>query len=243
MKPLSVLPIQTPVFRARADLHGFIVQVVPRTAVSERMVLAVTSKIVSLAENMLVPRDETDKASLVQREADVYLGEIGHGCHLTVKSGLLMASAGIDESNSEGGEFILYPKDPFASAARLWWDLKKTWELKELGIVITDSHTTPLRRGVTGVCLSFAGFRAVRNLIGTSDLFGRPLKVTQMNFADGLAAAAVMVMGEGAESQPIALIENSAVEFSDEWKAEEIEISLEEDLYGPLLRSFQKVLP
>ena len=154
-----------------------------------------------------------------------------------------MPSAGIDESNSETGEYILYPKDPFASAHNLWAALRETWKIKNLGVLITDSHTTPLRRGVTGICVSYAGFSAVRNMVGTEDLFGRPLRMTQMNFADGLAAAAVMLMGEGAESQPMALIENAAVQFCQRIDPSEIAIPLEEDLYYPLLRSFQSAKP
>ena len=210
----------------------------PRPLIQEGIVLAVTSKIVSLAENRLVSRSTIDKKTLVQKEADTYLGEIGHGCFLTIKSGLLIPSAGIDESNSVNGDFIIFPKNPFLSAQNLLQDLRKIWNLKNLGLVITDSHTTPLRRGVTGICLSYAGFNAVRNLIGSRDLFGRELKMTQMNFADGLAASAVMLMGEGAESRPLVVIENSAVEFCETTRTDEINIPLEEDLYFPLLQTF-----
>lgn len=236
-KPFSVLPIQTEIFRPWDKLAEFIVNSVPSDLVCENMTIAVTSKIVSLAEGRLVNKSLYSKVDLVQREADVYLGEIGHGCHLTVKSGLLMASAGIDESNSETNEFILYPKNPFLSATNLWRDLKNIWKIDRLGVILTDSHTTPLRRGVTGVCLSYAGFQAVRSLIGTPDLFGRPLKMTQMNLADGLAASAVMVMGEGSERRPIAVLQNAPIEFTDSWQVEEFQIPLEEDLYSPLFKS------
>jgi F420-0:gamma-glutamyl ligase len=90
---------------------------------------------------------------------------------------------------------------------------------------------------VTGVCLSYSGFRAVRNLVGSPDLFGRELRMTRMNLADGLAAAAVMMMGEGDESRPLAVIENAEVEFSEDTQPEELRISPEEDLYAPLLSS------
>jgi F420-0:gamma-glutamyl ligase len=56
-----------------------------------------------------------------------------------------------------------------------------------------------------------------------------------MNYADGLAAAAVMMMGEGAEARPLAVIENAEVQFSEEVTKEELQIPLEEDLYYPLL--------
>ena len=236
MKPLIVHPIQTPIFHPGADLAQFVMRAVPKSMIQENVVLAVTSKIVSLAENQLVKTSSIDKKSLVESEADIFIGEIGYGCFLTVKDGLLIPSAGIDESNSETGDYILFPKDPFFSAETLRLQLKESWHLKNLGVIITDSHTTPLRRGVTGIALSYAGFRGVRNLVGTKDLFGRELRMTQMNFVDGLAGVAVMMMGEGAEARPLAMIENAEIEFCEKINREEIQIPLEEDLYFPLLK-------
>jgi coenzyme F420-0:L-glutamate ligase len=241
MKPLQVHPLRTPIFRRQGDLAAFIDKATPRELIHEGVIVVVTSKIVSLAENRLVAREGMDKQDLVKREADLFIGEIGHGCSLTVKEGLLIPSAGIDESNSETGDFILFPADPYASAENLRRQLQKAWDVRTLGVILTDSHTSPLRRGVTGICLSFAGFKALRNLVASPDLFGRELRMTQMNLADGLAAAAVMMMGEGAESQPLALIQNASVEFAEESDAEDLAIPLEEDLYYPLLKAFMRV--
>lgn len=243
MKAFSVLPVETEIFHCGEDLADFIFRFVPAAAVREKMILAVTSKIVSLAEKRLAPASE-DKKNLVRQEADLYLGDIGYGCHLTVKHHLLIPSAGIDESNSEQGDFILYPQDPFASAEKLWRELKKRWNLAQLGVLLTDSHTSPLRRGVTGVGLSYWGFRGVRNMVGTQDLFGRELKMTQLNFVDGLAASAVMLMGEGQEKRPLALLYDSDVEFSDTTTPAELLMPLKEDLYYPLLEALhQKLSP
>ncbi len=201
------------------------------------MVVAITSKIVSLAENRLVARESVSKADLVRRESDRFYGEIGHGCFLTVKHGLLIASAGIDESNSAGGEYILYPEDPYRSARELWTQLREIWNVNELAVVLTDSRTMPLRRGVTGISLSYWGFRALRNLVGQPDIFGREMRMTQMNLADGIAGAAVMMMGEAAEQTPIALIEGMDLEFTPSIPPDEIGIPYEEDLYYPVLKA------
>lgn len=242
MGPLSIQVIQTKIFREGESLTEFIVNSVSRELVSEGMVLAVTSKIVSLHEGRHLKKSETSKRALIEQEADVFLGEIAHGCCLTVKEGLLIATAGIDESNSEAGNYILYPRDPFRSALGLWAHLREAWGLEHLGILLTDSHTSALRRGVTGISLSHAGFRALKDMIGKKDLFGRSLRMTQVNCADGLAAAAVMMMGEGDECQPLALIKNAPVDFlkcADEMNAQEIRVPLQDDLYFPLLKAFQ----
>ena len=113
----------------------FIVSSVPSDLVHEGMLIAVTSKIVSLSEGRIVPKSSIDKGALVRREADVFLGEAGYGCMLTIKEGLFIPSAGIDESNSAGGDYILFPEKPFESARLLWEGLRARWGLSELGVM------------------------------------------------------------------------------------------------------------
>jgi F420-0:gamma-glutamyl ligase len=236
LKSLSVQPIQTRVFKRAENLIPFIVESVPQALIREEMVLTVTSKIVSLSENRLVPHGEVDKKTLVEREADHFLGEVAYGCFLTVKHGLFIPSSGIDESNSENGDYILFPVDPFASARTLWTELRKAWRLQRLAIVITDSHTTPLRRGVTGISLAHFGFHAIKNLVGTPDIFGRTLEVTSMNLADGLASSTVMMMGEGREQTPLAVAHGVELQFAETGSAREVAIPLKDDLYYPFFK-------
>ena len=80
-------------------------------------------------------------------------------------------------------------------------------------------------------------------IVGTKDLFGRELRMTQMNFVDGIAASAVMMMGEGAGRRGRWQIsENTGVEFCDEINRSEVQIPLEEDLYYSVLDIAQAVL-
>lgn len=233
---LQVQAIPTRIFRVGESLAQFVHQQVPAELVQEQMVIAVTSKIVSLAEKRLVDRSALSKAELVRREADHNFGEVAYGCFLTVKHGLFIPSAGIDESNSEQDQFILYPEDPFASARALWQALRERWGLRELGILLTDSHTTPLRRGVTGISLAHCGFGGLTDLIGAPDLFGRRMQMTTVNVADGLAAAATLMMGEANEARPLAVIRHPGLSFAAETNPEEVRMPLEQDLYYPFFR-------
>jgi F420-0:gamma-glutamyl ligase len=235
MKPLAIHALKTRIFHNGDNLLEFLLASVPQERVHNKMLLAITSKIVSLSENRLVKVGEIDKDTLVRKEADIYLDKVAYGYALTVKNGHLIPSAGIDESNSETGDYILYPQDCFVSAKTLWLGLREQWQIEDLGVLITDSHTKPLRRGVTGFCLAYWGFRAIRSLIGSKDLFGRELQVTQMNLADGLSAAAVLCMGEGNERCPVAIFDNARVDFVDEVDPTETSIALKDDLFYPLL--------
>lgn len=230
---LTIQPIQTRIFKAKENLINFVIEHIEPSAVCESMIVAVTSKIVSLSENQLVDKSTISKRQLIEREADRNLAEVAHGSFLTIKHGMFILSAGIDESNSEKDQYILYPKDPFASARELWSDLRARWNLKQLGVILTDSHTSPLRRGVTGIALSHWGFRGLSDLVGTPDIFGRKMKMTTVNVADSLAVAAALTMGEANECRPLATIHNAHVEFTEQTEKNELVLPCEEDLYSP----------
>lgn len=199
-----------------------------------------TSKIVSIAEGRVVSRERLSKSAVVQSEADVYLGKGGHGIDMTIKHGLLIPSAGVDESNSESGGYILYPKDPYKSAASICQFLRKALRIKKLGVILTDSHSTPLRRGVTGIALAHWGIQAVQPLVGTPDIFGQPLKFTNVNVVDSLAAMAVFVMGEAGNRCPLAVISGTEVKFTKTSSRKEIAVAPKNDLYFPLLKNTRR---
>ena len=75
-----------------------------------------------------------------------------------------------------------------------------------LAVVITDSFGRAWRRGTAGVAIGASGLPALLDLRGNPDLFGRTLQVSISGFADEIAAAASLVMGQGDEAQPVVLV-------------------------------------
>jgi coenzyme F420-0:L-glutamate ligase / coenzyme F420-1:gamma-L-glutamate ligase len=124
--------------------------------------------------------------------------------------GFVMANAGVDQSNIEhsGGDddrVLLLPEDPDRSAAAIKARLDAAFGVA-FGIVINDSFGRAWRNGVTGVTLGVAGLPALIDMVGKPDLFGRALRVTEIAFADEIAAAASLVMGQADERQPAVLV-------------------------------------
>ena len=242
---MRVTPCPTPVIQQNESLETICYTYLP--PLKERTILCVTSKIVSICEGRTVSRESTDKQTLIQQEAEAWLLEEGTMTSrfpLTIIHNLLIPAAGIDESNSQEGGFILYPLDPFASAEKLWRHLREHFQINQLGVIFSDSHTTPLRRGTIGIALSWCGFKPFKDYRGQSDLFGRLLQVTTVNVVDGLAAACVLMMGEGDEGIPLAVIEDlEDIVFLDVPPSEEdrkdLLISPSEDIYASLLRAAQ----
>ena len=211
----------------------------------ENSVVAVTSKIVSIAEGRCVSINETTKDAIAMEEADKFLprefapdGLVLH----TIKDNMLIASSGVDESNGDGF-YILWPKDPQKSAKEIWQFLKNKFNLKNLGIIITDSRLVPLRRGVVGIAISFYGFKPLKDYRGKKDIFGREFQMETSNMPDSLATVAVLVMGEGNETKPIAIIEDipdiefTDLEFTPATPDDAYEIPEKEDMFYPFLSS------
>ena len=101
---------------------------------------------------------------------------------------ILIPTAGIDESNGDG-YYILWPRDPQQTVNAVRAYLQRCFRRTHVGVIITDSKTSPLRVGVTGVALAYRGFQALNNYVGTKDLFGRALRMTKVNVVDALATA------------------------------------------------------
>lgn len=208
-------------------------------------IIAITSKIVSICEGNVVPINAISKEDLIVRESHKYLpatlSKYGH--HFTITNNTLIPTAGIDESNGEG-YYILWPKNVQKTANDVRSHLEQKHSIENVGVVITDSTCQPLRRGIYGISLAHSGFRALRDYIGKPDLFGRPMKVTQSNIAGGIAAAAVLAMGEGAEQTPLCLLtELNDIAFQQKnptvEELEELTISLDDDLFAPFLTAVE----
>ena len=176
----------------------------------ENSVVCITSKIVSIGEGRCLPvESEKSKEELIKSLAELYLpkeSEKRHRVH-TITNGILVGSAGIDESNSNG-YYILWPKNPDESAKNIWKFLRRKYKVENLGVILTDSNAVALKRGIVGNAISYYGFIHIKNYVGTRDLFGRKFKYTRTNIPDSLAAFAVYLMGEGKEQTPIVIFED-----------------------------------
>lgn len=239
---MQTVPIHCPaILPGSISLTDFLAAYLP--PIPERSILAVTSKIIALCEGAYVKADKVAKPELVKRESSHYLDPSAskYGITLTIKRNLLIPAAGIDESNSNG-HFVLWPRNPQESANTIRTFLKDHFGLREVGVIVTDSTTAPLRYGTRGVGIAYSGFQPLHDYRGEADIFGLPMRVTQANHLDALAATAVLVMGEGNEQNPLALITNVPfLAFQDRNPSDEelkaLHIHLEDDLYAPLLTS------
>jgi coenzyme F420-0:L-glutamate ligase/coenzyme F420-1:gamma-L-glutamate ligase len=202
---ISLLPVEGfPEVRPGDDLAALIAE---HAVLADGDVVVVTQKIVSKAEGRLVAIDPTDPTShkqLVVDEAVRVLRRRGELIMTETRHGFVCANSGIDLSNVEEGYAALLPVDSDRSARRIR-DALAHRPGRRVGVIVSDTFGRTWRRGVTDVAIGAAGVAAVVDLRGTSDAYGRELKVTEVCVADELAGAAELVMGK-ATGVPVAIV-------------------------------------
>ena len=226
-KGVRLLPVHgMPEVMPGADLAQLLLEQLQSCPLAEGDILVIAQKVVSKAENRYV-----DLAGITASKRAVELaGKVDKDPRLVElilaqskrvvryrqdvlivehKLGYVHANAGIDHSNipqDAGSEkVLLLPQDPNASAAEINAEFRRARGVN-IGVIINDSAGRAWRNGVTGIAIGAAGLPCLLDLRGEYDLHGTPLRVTEVGIADEIAAAASLVMGQGAEGIPAVLV-------------------------------------
>lgn len=222
--PLSGLPLIEPGDDLAQILGDGLVggAIVPQ----QNDILVIAQKVVSKAEGRYVDlADVTPGAQAVElaaqtgkdpRLVEVILGESDEVLRsrdgllvVAHKRGFVVANAAVDQSNiahaHDNDRVLLLPEDPDASARRLMAALSRRFAVG-LSVIINDSFGRAWRNGVIGTAIGAANVPSLIDLVGRKDLFGRPLQVTEHAFADEVAAAASLIMGQADEAIPAVLV-------------------------------------
>lgn len=242
---MKITAIKTEVVHINDDAFVFLDKYVP--ADLENKVLVVTSKILAMFEGSVIKpsgkfeNQSLEKHELAKKVSDYYTdpNSSKYNLMLTIIHNTLLVNGGIDSSNAQG-HYILLPKYPYKWAENIWSHFRKKFNLSNFGVIVTDSKSYPLKWGCVGTALSYCGFKALNNKVGTKDLFGRKMEMTYVGVAESIAIASVLEMGEVAESQPLCIVEEiSQIEFVDyaptQSEIELLKINIEDDVFAPIL--------
>lgn len=245
---LTALP-QFPLVEPGADLGALIASACAGAGLSlaEGDVVLLAQKIVSKAENRYVDLATVEPGAralelarrcgkdpriveLILRESLEILRCRAGLIIAAHRLGLVMANAGIDQSNvGDGGRVLLLPEDPDGSCGRIRNRLRELTGLAP-AVIMIDSFGRAWRQGTIGTAIGVAGFPALVDLRGVPDLFGRRMEVTEVAAADELAAAASLVMGQAAEGLPVVIARGAPYGRRD-GDAKELIRSPERDLF------------
>jgi len=252
MEAISVIGLEGfPLVKTGDDLAKIIVELCQKEGVSicDGDIVAVSQKIVSKAEGRITRlRDvkpsrraqEVAKTTqkdprfveLVLREAKRIVKASPDTLIVENKRGVTYINAGIDKSNvSDEDSYALLPPNPDQSANKIRSRIRKLTG-KKVAVIICDTCSRPFRRGQVEFAIGLAGISPFKDYRGQEDLFGYVLRVKNVAIVDEIASAAELVMGQGKEAVPVAIIKNlNRAEQSETSSIEELNISREEDLF------------
>jgi coenzyme F420-0:L-glutamate ligase / coenzyme F420-1:gamma-L-glutamate ligase len=200
---LTILPVHgLPEITPGADLAALITEAaLAGPGLRDGDIMVITSKIVSKAEDRVV---RGDREEAIRAETVRVIARRGPTTISQTRHGLVMAAAGVDESNTEPGTLVLLPADPDASAEALRKGIGERAGVR-LGVIITDTMGRPWRAGQTDTAIGASGITPLRDHRGQADTFGNILDVTVAAVADEIAGAADLIK-QKTTGVPVAIV-------------------------------------
>jgi coenzyme F420-0:L-glutamate ligase/coenzyme F420-1:gamma-L-glutamate ligase len=214
-RPVTLIPVLgIPLIQTGDDLVRIILDRLEEhgNSLESGDILVLTQKIVSKAEGAIVdlnsckPSQKAVKVAqscgkdprmveLILRESKKILRQ-GRDLIITEhKKGWVCSNSGIDYSNVPGEFVTLLPEDPDRTAREIRQRFKKLLGV-EIAVIIVDSHGRPFRKGAVGIAIGSSGICPLVDKRGKRDLFNYRLKSTEIAWADEIASAASLLLGQ-----------------------------------------------
>jgi coenzyme F420-0:L-glutamate ligase / coenzyme F420-1:gamma-L-glutamate ligase len=196
----------------------------------DRDIIVVAQKVVSKAEGRIVDLANVKPSSRAKRIAKANrkdprvvelilresrsLVKVRKGVIITeTHHGFVCANSGVDQSNAKNeSTAILLPIDPDKSALEIRKNLIRNYG-KQVAVIVTDTFGRPFRNGQTNVAIGVAGIAPMKSYIGTSDMYGKILRVTEIAIVDEISCAAELVMGK-TNRVPVVIVRGCGFESS-----------------------------
>lgn len=186
-------------------------------------VIVVSQKIVSKADDLLVdistikPSNQAKSVAkrtnkdervieLILRDSKEVIRADRVALVVRTRNGCVCLNAGVDKSNVKGQTvYARLPRNPDKSAATIKAGIEKATG-KKVAVIIADTYSRPNRVGQVEFTIGLAGLEPITDYRGGGDLFGYQLHYKYVALADEIAAAAELVMGQGKEKTPAAIV-------------------------------------
>ncbi|HVA23871.1 MAG TPA: coenzyme F420-0:L-glutamate ligase [Chloroflexota bacterium] len=246
---LRLIPVTgLPGIQPGDDLAELVVERLPEP-VQDGDVFVIAQKVISRAEGQMVRLVDVEPSKralemapvakkdprlveLILRESNEVLRLHEGVLIVEQRAGWVCANAGIDRSNvppGDGEVAALLPEDADASARRFAERLRELTG-RTVAAIVNDSHGRAWREGSVGVAIGVAGLRPLKDERGRRDLYGYELLTSVIGWADEIAGAASLLMGQTDEGIPVVLVRGLRFEPA-EGSAQEIIRPRERDLF------------
>ena len=229
---LTVMPLLAEKMNGKFDVFEMLLETLEtnNAKLKDGDVLVISTKYVSNSQGRIIDMQKTkpskkslkiskefklkpEMAEIIIRESEKIFGGI-NGFVITSADDIMAPNAGIDKSNAQKNQVILYPVKPYLVAEQIRRKIFLKLQI-HVGVILVDSRLMPARIGTSGVAIACAGIEPVLDMRALKDLCDTPLKVTFQAVADNLATIANHKMGEGAQSRPFAIVRDSSAQLTD----------------------------
>jgi coenzyme F420-0:L-glutamate ligase / coenzyme F420-1:gamma-L-glutamate ligase len=246
---LRLIPIPgLPSVQPGDDLAALVVERLPEPVqagdvfvIAQKVISRIEGQLVNLADvepsvraREMAPTAKKDPrlVELILRESNEVLRLHEGVLIVEQRAGWVCANAGIDRSNvppGNGEVAALLPEDADASA-RKFVDRIRELTNQTVAAIVNDSHGRAWREGSVGVAIGVAGLRPLKDERGRRDLYGYELQTSVIGWADEIAGAASLLMGQTNEGLPVVLVRGLRYQAAD-GSAQEIIRPRERDLF------------
>lgn len=251
VKEIKIIGLENfPDVKPGDDLGKLIVEIAKLNGIEieDGDIIVVSSKIVSKAEGRIInlqeinPSEEALRLSeltnldpklieLILKEGEVL--KIKPDLIITfVRNRIVCGNSGIDFSNVNGSgiNITLLPEDPDKSAKLI---RKRIEEItgKKIAVLIVDTCGRPFRKGVVNFVIGLSGINPFRSYVGKKDKYGYTMLRTIVCIVDEIAAATELVIGQGNEGIPVAIVKGVEYEPCEECTAQDITMPKEQWLF------------
>jgi len=232
LEKIEIYGLKTKIIKPGDDIVQIIIDAINSNSITldDGDIIVIAETPLAISQNRIVNLHEiipTKKAKRLAKKYDmdprivqVILNESDHifggvrGFLLTEKNGFLYANAGVDRSNSPPGTVSLLPSDPQRSADLIRKRLEQYFN-KKLAVIIADSRTQPLKKGVIGGAIAVSGMEPVENCRNKPDLYGYRLKYTFRAIADDISSVAQLLLGETNEQTPVIIVKGVKIKITE----------------------------
>lgn len=247
---IKIYPVRTSLIKPGDDILSILISALSKYKLKQKDIIVVSSKPIYIAYGRIIklsqiyPNIESREiskkyninpryAKIIIEEADVILGGTDNFL-LTIKDNILIPNAGIDQKNVETNSVVIPTRKIFDFTKTLYKSIRDSFNVK-VGIIIMDSFITPLRLGTRAVAIATYGFMPIKKYVNKRDLYGKKIKFTFQGLADEIASAAHLVIGEGDERIPLAIVRGLNIKLIEKDTTYLTKIELKKDIFRELL--------
>ena len=249
---LKIIPIKTQLIAFGNDPIDSIINSISEDIIDDKDVVVVSSKPLLIGYGFIINRSEIKPSDYALKLSEMYkldpaLAELVYEYSdyiyggvkktlLTEVNDTIIPNAGIDRKNVPMNHYALPFSTLKGKAREIYSKIREKFNVR-VGVIISDSTVYPLRLGTRSIAIYTYGFYPLIDFRGKKDLYNKEIQYTVMAYADEIASAAHLTLGEGDEKVPAAIVKGLDIKLVEKETTNMLLIEKEKCLFNKIYSS------